>query len=679
MSTVRHVVGCMSGTSLDGIDTALIVIEGRGASVRPRFLRGASAPLGSAAPALRALASGVALTAEQVARAMRGFALAHVAAVRSLLAGQAADLIVVHGQTVFHRPPLSWQLFQPAELSAALNTPVVFDLRAADLAAGGQGAPITPLADHFFFSHPDECRAVLNLGGFSNFTLLPPAGPEAICGGDICACNQLLDSLCRALFAREFDEDGRLASTGSPMPAILDRLVAMLEAQSAAGRSLGTGDELPGWAAQARGSAEPADLLRTACEAVAEVIARRLRPAGAHRLLLAGGGSRNRTLRAAIETRCGIPAAPTDDFGLPAQYRESAQMALLGALCDDGLPITLPRVTGVSTPAPISGAFIRRPRPSTPAHDVSPARPSAAPTPADRSHILTEQRNPRTECLGSASVRECVELLAAEDRSIHDALDRARPALVAFIEAAEPGFLAGGRLVYIGAGTSGRLGVLDASEAPPTFHVEPGRIVGIIAGGESALRRSSEGAEDDPEGARVELGTLHLRPNDTLLGIAAGGTTPYVLGALAIARSLPTPPLTALLTCAPIQHPPACDHLIVVETGPEALTGSTRLKAGTVTKLVLNSISTTLMVRSGRIYRNLMVDLRVTNSKLRDRAARIVTILTGLSRDDSLALLDRADGSVKVAVVMQRRGLDLPAARKLLDDSHGFLAAALGE
>lgn len=679
MSPVRHVVGCMSGTSLDGIDTTLIAIEGRGASMKPRFLRGASAPLGAAAPVLRALASGEALTAEQLARAMRDFALAHVAALRSLLSGQAADLVVVHGQTVFHRPPLSWQLFQPAELAAALNAPVVFDLRAADLAAGGQGAPITPLADFFFFSHSDECRAVLNLGGFSNFTLLPPAGPGAITGGDICACNQLLDSLCRALFARDFDEDGRLASGGATVPDAFSQLVALLDSQSGAGRSLGTGDELPGWAAQARGSAEPADLLRTACEAVAEVIARRLRPTGARRLLLAGGGSRNRTLRAAIEARCGFPAAPTDDFGLPAQYREAAQMALLGALCEDGVPITLPRVTGVSTPAPISGAFIRPPRPSTPARDLPPPQTGAAPIPADRSHILTEQRNPRTERLGSASVRECVELLAAEDRTIHDALDRARPALVAFVEAAEPGFLAGGRLVYTGAGTSGRLGVLDASEAPPTFHVEPGRIVGIIAGGESALRRSSEGAEDDPEGARSELTDLDLGANDVLLGIAAGGTTPYVLGALAIAKSLPTPPLTALLTCTPIDPPTACDHLIVVETGPEALTGSTRLKAGTVTKLILNSISTTLMVRSGRIYRNLMVDLRATNSKLRDRAARIVTILTGLGRADSLALLDRAGGSVKAAVVMQRRGLDLPAAQELLDDSHGFLAAALGE
>jgi N-acetylmuramic acid 6-phosphate etherase len=293
-----------------------------------------------------------------------------------------------------------------------------------------------------------------------------------------------------------------------------------------------------------------------------------------------------------------------------------------------------------------------------------------APLPPDRSSIATEQRNPRSMNLHALSVAECVRLITEEDRAVLDALERARPALTALIEAAEPRFLGGGRLIYIGAGTSGRLGVLDASEAPPTFQVPPDRIIGIIAGGDSSLRRSSEGKEDDPRGAAAELAKLRLTANDTVVGIAAGGTTPYVLGALAIAKSqTPEPPLTALLVCAPIPKPPGAEHLIVLDTGPEILTGSTRMKAGTATKLALNTISTTLMVRSGRVYQNLMVDLRASNDKLRDRAARIITTLCGLPRTEALSLLDRADGQVKAALVMHKRSVALPEALALLEAS----------
>jgi N-acetylmuramic acid 6-phosphate etherase len=252
--------------------------------------------------------------------------------------------------------------------------------------------------------------------------------------------------------------------------------------------------------------------------------------------------------------------------------------------------------------------------------------------PPDRSFLLTEQRNPRTRKLHKLSVAECVGVIQEEDRAVLAALERSRAALVAFIEAAEPRFAAGGRLIYLGAGTSGRLGVLDASEAPPTFQVEPGRVVGLIAGGDAALRRSSEGREDDPRGAAAEVNALKLTDQDTVLGIAAGGTTPYVLGGLEYAKQIRPRALTGLLVCAPISKPAAADHLLLVATGPEVLTGSTRMKAGTATKLVLNTISTTLMIRTGRVYENLMVDVRGTNAKLRDRAARIVATLAGTSR-----------------------------------------------
>lgn len=299
------------------------------------------------------------------------------------------------------------------------------------------------------------------------------------------------------------------------------------------------------------------------------------------------------------------------------------------------------------------------------------------PTPPDRSHILTEQRNPRTMRLHEQSVRECVDVIGDEDAAVIAAMRAARPAIAAFIEAAEMGFVAGGRLVYLGAGTSGRLGVLDASECPPTFCTPPERVIGIIAGGDGALRKSSEGKEDDPDGARAELAALNLTSRDSVLGIAAGGTTPYVLGALAIAKQLAPGCVTGLLCCTPVARPEGVDHLIVIETGPEVLTGSTRMKAGTATKLALNTISTTLMIRSGKVYENLMVDMRATNAKLRDRAARIVSTLTGLAREESFALLDRAGGSAKTAIIMQRKAVDAAAAEKLLAEAGGRLERVL--
>jgi N-acetylmuramic acid 6-phosphate etherase len=298
--------------------------------------------------------------------------------------------------------------------------------------------------------------------------------------------------------------------------------------------------------------------------------------------------------------------------------------------------------------------------------------------PPDRAQLGTEGRNPRSLGLHQASVAECVRLIQREDHAVLAALAAAQPALIALIEAIEPRFCAGGRLVYIGAGTSGRLGVLDASEAPPTFQVDPNRIIAVIAGGDGALRRSSEGQEDDPQGAVPAMTALDLCERDTLIGIAAGGTTPYVLGALAFASTLASRPLTAFIACCPTPKPAHADHLIILDTGAEVITGSTRMKAGTATKLALNTLSTTLMVRSGKVFENLMVDVRASNAKLRDRAARIIASLTGLDRSASFTLLDAAGGQAKTAIVMHRLGLGRDQAEAALATAQGRLDRLLG-
>ncbi len=275
--------------------------------------------------------------------------------------------------------------------------------------------------------------------------------------------------------------------------------------------------------------------------------------------------------------------------------------------------------------------------------------------------------------LDTMSVADCVRLINKEDVAVIEAVRLAGPALTAFISAAEPGFIAGGRMIYFGAGTSGRLGVLDASEAPPTFAVPADRIIGIIAGGDGSLRTSSEGREDEPEGVRAELEKLKLTERDSVLGIAAGGTTPYVVSGMAVAKALCAGCTTAMLVCTTMNKPAAADHLIVLATGPEVLTGSTRMKAGSATKMALNTISTTLMVRSGRVYENLMIDVRASNAKLVDRAVRTIGMVTGLGREPALELLMKAEGKVKAAVVMHKLGVKLAEAEEKLGKAGGRL------
>jgi N-acetylmuramic acid 6-phosphate etherase len=306
---------------------------------------------------------------------------------------------------------------------------------------------------------------------------------------------------------------------------------------------------------------------------------------------------------------------------------------------------------------------------------------SQPPTAADRGHLLTEGRLDASLAIDMLDTLGVLTVINDADRAVPEALHRALPAIAALVDRVATGMKQGGRLLYIGAGTSGRLGVLDASECPPTFQTDPSQIVGLIAGGDTSLRKSSEGREDEYTGAHAELQALQLTKHDTLVGIAAGGTTPYVWGSLDYARQQQT--ATALLTCVPMHDIPApprfdIDHAIELLTGPEVITGSTRLKAGTATKLALNMISTATMIKLGKVWGHLMVDLRATNAKLRDRAVRILTSQTHLSRSDAEQLLDQANGHVKLALVMHLKQADRNTARQLLDQHNHQLTPLLG-
>lgn len=302
---------------------------------------------------------------------------------------------------------------------------------------------------------------------------------------------------------------------------------------------------------------------------------------------------------------------------------------------------------------------------------------SAHETPVpERGHLLTEQTNPASEELDQLSTVEMVDLFCREDEKVIRAVAIARDDLAQAVDCIAQALGAGGRLFYVGAGTSGRLGVLDAAECPPTFCTPPELVQGIIAGGASALVRSSEGLEDLPEDGASAIAHHRVTQLDVVVGITAGGTTPYVHGALQAARQRGAK--TIFIACVPkAQVSAEVDVDIRLLVGPEVLAGSTRLKAGTATKLALNILSTGTMVKLGKVYGNRMVDVSVTNSKLYDRAIRIIKDLTGLEREAVVDLLEKSGRRVKVALLMHWVGVSVEEGDRLLQTHHGHLRTAL--
>jgi N-acetylmuramic acid 6-phosphate etherase len=295
----------------------------------------------------------------------------------------------------------------------------------------------------------------------------------------------------------------------------------------------------------------------------------------------------------------------------------------------------------------------------------------------DRGHLMTELRNPRSMTIDRMSIAEAVDVMNAEDAKIAEAIAATRSEICQAIELVVAAFESGGRLIYVGAGTSGRLGVLDASECPPTFLSDPRMVQGVIAGGWEALRRSIEGAEDHPQDGAAKMDEMQVDAKDVVFGITTGGTTPYVHGAIQRARQLGAK--TIFFGCVKEEHvSDEADVSIRVLVGPEIVTGSTRMKAGTATKMVLNMVTTIAMVRIGKVYQNLMVDVNTrANKKLVDRGTRMIQTVTGLDRAAAGELLQRSGGHVKTALVMHARGVDRAEAERLLAEQKGHVARIL--
>jgi N-acetylmuramic acid 6-phosphate etherase len=291
--------------------------------------------------------------------------------------------------------------------------------------------------------------------------------------------------------------------------------------------------------------------------------------------------------------------------------------------------------------------------------------------------MLTEGRNPRSENLDQLPTLDVLALINDEDASVARVVRDAMPEIARAVDVIVPAMQKGGRLIYVGAGTSGRLGILDAAECVPTFGLEPGVVIGLIAGGESALIRAAEGAEDRSEDGRGDLVAINLTGQDVVIGIAASGRTPYVLGAVNYAHEMGC--VTVGIACnQPSILLDQTDIKIGLPTGPEVLTGSTRLKAGTAQKMTLNMISTAVMVKLGKVYGNRMIDLMVTNEKLADRACRIVSEIAGIPYDEAARLLDLTGKDVKLAIVVAVRHVTPDEARAMLAEAGDNLRSVIG-
>lgn len=353
----------MTGTSIDALDVALVAVEGRGLGMRLTLVRGMTEALGEMASRLRAMADQTPMSAGAIAGLALEFGELHARVIGDLLraAGERCvpDLIAVHGQTVFHVPPVSWQMVNPWPIVRAIGAPVVCDLRGADLAAGGQGAPITPLFDWLTLRDARETVCVVNLGGFCNVTVLPAGeGVDGVRGFDVCVCNQLLDLIAREELGVEYDEGGARAMGAALNVAARGALVEQLRHGGGGRRSLGTGDERTGWMGTWRGRVSGAELARAAAEGIGMVIGGVCAEHGATRVLLAGGGAKHGALTCAIADATGRAVHSTSEWGVPAEYREAMAIAALGVLSADGVAITLEGVTGRNEAVARAGSWV---------------------------------------------------------------------------------------------------------------------------------------------------------------------------------------------------------------------------------------------------------------------------------------------------------------------------------
>lgn len=718
-----RVVGLMSGTSLDGCDAVLTEISPRGQSVHIRTLAFLTYPMPvelrqRIVKQLKPETSRI----DELCRLDAALSLWFVEAVESLMlqAGVTAadiDLIGSHGQTMWHEvngaeEKMTWQLGDGSFIAARTGITTVCDFRTADVALGGQGAPLIPFFDNLLYGDSQECVALQNIGGIGNVTLIPPRAnvnssivdsPTKILGFDTGPGNMIIDYFAEKISqGRQFyDVDGALAASGIVKDRLLQRWMDhpcfhQLPPKSTGREQFGHSFAQEKWTEALELGISEVDAIATATMFTAQSIAHSYEQAKQisgltpSKVIVAGGGAQNITLMNMLQSllapaqvvRAGTELASESGINsvIESDSKEAVAFAVFAYQAVCGRSNHLPSTTGASKetilgkicPGRNYHMLMLR---SQPRHyevnDVSSSLPT------------TESRHPGSMDMDSLTAVEILELMNREDVHVSQVVASLRPLVASVAQKIAKAIQAGGHVYYVGAGTSGRLGVLDASEVPPTFSAPGDWFQGLIAGGDRALRHAVEGAEDNREQGGLDLlqaarecGAEGLTGLDIVIGIASSGSTPYVHGALSAAKGNAPDCHTVLLCCTPLSSTSISyvDTVLAAVVGPEILTGSTRMKAGTATKLILNQLSTVAMVLSGKSYGNLMVDVKVSNAKLHRRALRIIREATGLEDDASAEiLLERSQGRAKLAIAMHLTGLGLEEAKQQLDLCGGRL------
>ena len=712
--TKLTVIGLMSGTSLDGCDAVLATIEPNNNKLSISVKSFITHPMPNElrqqiVKQLKPETSRI----DELTKLDSALSAWFTAAVEALLEHSGTrredvDAIGSHGQTMWHDVNTkdnrnTWQLGDGSFIAALTGITTVSDFRTADVAVGGQGAPLIPFFDNLQYGGGDQNVALQNIGGIGNVTLVPARGllsaGHKVLGFDTGPGNMIIDRFMdRISDGKElYDKDGRLAASGTVNDTLLRKWLQHPFFMQPPPKSTGReqfgheyADERYNEALAAGLSAADAMATATAFTARTIALAYRIAFSGSnqaltpHKVVVAGGGAHNKTLMSMLSTLLApaivVRAGEDGTSGeVSADCKEAVAFAVFAYLALFGKSNHLPSTTGAKQEVILGKVcpgrnyqrlcLSRSTIPSTDHTTSLPPKSTSATT-------TTETRNPATSNIDELSAEQVIALMNQEDSHVVSVVESIRPKVAAVAETVAQCLRAGGHIFYVGAGSSGRLGVLDASEIPPTFSAPPEWFQGVIAGGDGALRRAIEGAEDNRKQGGEDLKDRGVKSGDVVIGIAASGSTPYVHGALEAAHGVGAH--TVLLTCNYVPDIPVYIRtLLEAVVGPEVITGSTRLKAGTATKLILNQISTTAMVLLGKTHGNLMVDLRASNIKLNKRALGIIQTFTDVTLKEAEELLQQAGGSVKLAIAMHATGLAKEVAEEALKKSGGRLSGVI--
>lgn len=589
------------------------------------------------------------------------------------------DLIGSHGQTLWHIPAnidgaSTLQMGEPTVIAEITGLPVVSNFRTADMAAGGHGAPLVSFADVCLFSSKESVRAAQNIGGIGNVTYIPRSGdsvhlPIAF---DTGPGNMLIDDAIERITNGEqhFDRDGLIAASGKVNEAFLSELLRDPYLQMKPPKTTGReyfgkqmGERL--YEEAKRKGISDKDYVATVTDFTAESIVQAYHdflPEFPEEVIVHGGGAHNPVLMAALKTKLSpSKVLSVSDFGILPEAKEGMAFALMAYQTWHKQQGNIPSATGARHPA-IMGNIT-----------FAPLR-----FPKKCEEMQTESQNPKTTHIDEANTIAMVQMISEADKAVQPAVERVLPEIAKAVDAIAERMSRGGRMIYFGAGTSGRLGVLDVSEVLPTFGVQRELVFGRIAGGNKALTEAIEGAEDNPSGGREDVHNAGINETDSVIGITASGRTPYVLGAMEEAhkRGALTVGVACNGNCKLQQY---VDIAILPNTGPEVISGSTRMKAGTAQKMILNMLSTSVMIKLGKTFGNLMVDVSPSNEKLIVRQRRIVAKACNISEDEASKWLESCSGETKTAIVACLKRVSAKEARGLLCESGGFVKKAIAK